>query len=54
MNICKKTISVILSLTLVLSFFSIIPQVKAETTNAKATIEIEGECLYDDAFEVFE
>lgn len=54
MSIFRKTISAILSLTLVLSFFSIIPQVKAETTNAKATIEIEGECLYDDAFEVFE
>lgn len=54
MSIFKKAISVILSLTLIFGFFGIIPQVKAETTNAKATIEIEGDCLYDDAFEVFE
>lgn len=53
MCVSKRILSLILSFTLIVSMFWAVPSVNAASTNAKATIEIEAECLYDDAFEVF-
>lgn len=53
MKTVNRIVSLLLCITMLLCIAPISIETKAETTNIKATVEIEGECLYSEAFEVY-